>query len=428
MKMDKLLVYLTALTILTVLLGNLFRSWVFFMGAISSLALFVIVGRSLPPDDIRVDVRRETSRGIRDVYLGDEIELNIHLENKGDELRFLEVHDILPSLVEVVDGSNHQIVRLEKGEKKDLYYKISCPVSGKIEVGPTKIRYRDTFNFFSEELDEEENISIRILPRVQEMKKIDINPSYTKHWLGDIKSKSIGVGNEFFSLREYHIGDEIRDINWKATARYQKPFTNEYEAEKSGDVILVVDGYKKGIVGTMRNNTLESSVDAAASLSSAILSARNQVGVIVAGEYLNWVYPGTGKNQYQSILSNLAKFEKGGTWGLEGVKWLLEDFFPRRSMIIFISPLTVPEFSDTIVDFCRREYDVMVISPDPVKIEKNIVGDLGSTAEKLHRAERKNIIEKLWTYGTVVVDWDPNQPLEPALEEVLRYRQRKRRA
>ncbi len=92
-------------------------------------------------------------------------------------------------------------------------------------------------------------------------------------------------------------------------------------------------------------------------------------------------------------------------------------------MIIFISPLTVPKFSETIIDLCMKEYDVMLISPDPIKIEKEILDDYEGPAEKLYHMERQHHLDKLWTYGTVVVDWDPREPLEPTLVEVLRYRQ-----
>ncbi len=426
MKKGRPFVYLAAFAVASLILANLFGRPVFLIGTVSSLAVFVVAVRSLPPEDFEVNIERGTEEGIREVYIEDEIELKIRVKNKGDDLRFLEIHDILPPLLEVMDGSNHQMLKMEEGEELTLSYKVKCPITGEFEIGPTRLRYRDPLNFFSEELVSRETMELRVLPRTQDMDKVDINPSYTKHWLGDIKSKSIGVGSEFFSLREYQPGDEMKDINWKATARYLEPKTNEYEGEKSGDVILVVDGYEEGMIGTNENNTMKASIDAAASLASVLLSARNQVGLIVSGEYMNWIYPATGRNHYHRIMANLTKFESGGGWGFEGVKWILEEFFPRKSMIIFISPLTISGFGETIIDLSMREYDVMVISPDPLKIEKEVLEEYEKGAEKLYQIERKHLLDKLWTYGTVVVDWDPNEPLEPTLEEVLRYSQKRR--
>ena len=424
MKLNKIFVLLTVLAVLGTFLGNFMYSWVLFTLTISSLAIFVISSRVMPPSSVLLSISRESEESKKEIYVNDEIEITISLENEERRPVLIEIHDLLPSLVEVVEGSNRKVIKMEGNERKEMSYKISCPITGKIDIGPIKVKYRDPLDFFSKEVDFGEELNLRILPQTQEMQSVDIHPSYTKHWLGDIKSKNIGIGSEFFSLREYHPGDEIRNINWKATAKHFEPFTNEYEGEKSGDVILVVDGYKKGMVGTERYNSLRVSVDAAASLASSILSARNRLGLIVSGEYMNWVYPGTGKNHYHKVMANLTQFEKGGSWDLEGVRMLLEDFFPRKSLIIFISPLTIMEFTETIIDLARKEYDVMVISPDPLKIEEELLDDYDEIAESFVRTERKNIIDRLWSAGTTVVDWDPNEPLEPALKEVLQYKEK----
>ncbi|MBS3817396.1 MAG: DUF58 domain-containing protein [Candidatus Thermoplasmatota archaeon] len=430
MKKSKPFLYLAVLAVVGLILGNLFRSWIFLVGSISSLAFFVIATRSLPPEDLEVEISRESEE--KEVYLGDELKIKINVENKGGKVRFLEIYDLLPSIVEIEEGSNHQILELEKYETKEMEYKISFPVTGKVELGPIELKYKDPLSLFSKEWRSEKKMMIQVLPAVEEMQSVDLNPSFTKYWLGNIKSKSIGVGSEFFSLREYHPGDQFRDINWKATARNLSPITNEYEGEKSGDVILVVDGYHEGVVGTPHNNTLKTSINAAATLASNILSNRNRVGLIVLGDYLNWVFPQTGKNQFHRIMGNLTKLESGGSWNLEEVKWLLKDFFPRRSLVIFISPLTVPEFSETIVNLGMDKYDVMVLSPDPLKIEKEIVGkdkELEAheeISERLYETDRKNLIKRLWRYG-VVVDWDPTEPLEPTLEEVLKYQKTARK-
>ncbi len=418
---NRLLLYIGAMTTSSIILGNLVRSWVFFAGAISFISIFVVATRGLPPDELDLEISRKNTE--KELYVGDDLEITVEIENNGDEVRFLEVYDILPSQLIVAEKSNHQIIKIEENETKEMRYRVSCPVTGKFEIGPIRLRFRDSLNFFSKTWKNNKKMDLRVLPMIEEMDSVDIKPSYTKHWMGQIKSRSIGMGSEFFSLREYRPGDEMKDINWKATARHLSPMTNEFEGEKAGDVILVVDGYEDSVVGDLETNTLKSSIRAAGSLASQLLSDRNRVGLIIMGDYLNWVYPSTGKMQFYRIMENLTRFEKGGMWELKEIKWLLKDFFPRKSYIIFISPLNVPEFSETIVDLCLKDYDVTVISPDPLKIEKETVDDYDEKAQKICEEERKATIERLWDYGTVV-DWDPTEPLEPKLEEVLKYQQK----
>ena len=51
----------------------------------------------------------------------------------------------------------------------------------------------------------------------------------------------LGLGTEFESVREYSPDDDIRQVNWRATARLGRPMTNQYRVERDRDVVCVVD-------------------------------------------------------------------------------------------------------------------------------------------------------------------------------------------
>jgi len=413
--------YLIAIIAFSLTLGTLYNSPIVFMGAIGGLAILALSLKGYPPDDINLEISRESEEV--DLYEGRTMWVKIDVVNKGDHLKFLEIKDDLPDRVEVSEGSNHQIIELEKGETKTIKYEIKCPLRGRAEIGPIDVRYIDPLFFYTKSWTAENMLELNILPGIEKIKSVKIRPNYTRNWLGNIQSSNIGIGTEFFSLREYLPGDDIRRINWKATARNLNPITNEYEGERSGDVIIVVDAMKEGNIGTRRDNTMRSSIRAAASLASSILDDRNRVGVIVLGDFLNWVYPGTGREQFYKIMKYLSKSEKGGTWKPSDAKWILKRFFPSRSMIIFISPLIHKDITSTIEDICMREFDVMVISPNPLYIEKKINEDYEPIAERVFNMERENLISELWKYS-VVIDWNPYEPLEAALDEVKRYLRR----
>lgn len=414
--------YLVGGAIVTLLMGVIFKNWLFLALAVSHLALLAIGLSGMPPSDLDVNIQRKWEK--KDVYEGGEIEVVIDIENKGERLRYLEVKDKLPSRVGLSKGSNHNILELDPGETKTWKYTVTCPLRGKVTMGPIEIRYRDPLSLFIETKVIEDEMELSVLPRIEDLKKTKVRPRDTRQWLGNIQSQRMGIGTEFFSLREYHPGDEMRKINWKATAKYIHPITNEYEGEMSGDAIIIVDGFKGSNIGTVKDNILNASTRAAASLASSILSDRNRVGLIVLGDFLYWVYPGFGREQFYKIMDNLSHLKKGGVWELKETKWLLKRFFPRNSLIIFISPLTNPKVTDTLVDLCKKEYDVMVISPSPLELEKELHEMDDDIAGKVHEMKRENILKELWKYA-MVVDWDPNEPLEPALEEVVRYYHRR---
>ncbi|MFW6040322.1 MAG: DUF58 domain-containing protein [Thermoplasmatota archaeon] len=415
--------YYIGFAIIALILGSLLRSWVFLIIAIANISFLAVALLGLPPKKFDVKVSRKED--LINLYEGDEVKIEISLKNHGDDIQFLEIYDPIPENTEVVEGNNHLFTDLKKGEKKAIEYTLSCPIRGEMIVGPLKIRYRDSLNMFFKNLKSKIHTDIRVLPEIEKMKNVKIRPSYTRNWLGNIPSNSIGIGTEFFSLREYLPGDELRKINWKATARSSNPITNEYEGERSGDIVLVVEGFKGTSVGTLRKNTIKASIKAAASLASSMLEDRNRVGLIVLGDYLNWVYPGYGRDQFYKIIDNLSKIEKGGFWKATDAKWFIKRFFPKRSLIVFITPLLEEKSIETVMDMCMKEFDVMVISPNPIEIEKEITEDYNPTAERILKFERNNIINRLWRYATVV-DWNPNEPLEAALNDIARYKKRRR--
>ncbi|MFW6047945.1 MAG: DUF58 domain-containing protein [Candidatus Natronoplasma sp.] len=367
---------------------------------------------------MKLKVERKSEK--MSLYENDEIWIELSIKNEGKPLNYLEVFDSLPSEIDIVEGSNHHILRLDENEKKTIRYKIHCSRRGEMKIGPIKLRYRDPLSLHVEEWTSYELMNIFVLPEIQNMRSVHVRPLYTKSWIGNIKSQRIGIGSEFFSLREYMPEDALKKINWKATARFLEPMTNEFIGEKSGDVILIVDGHKKNIVGNAKRNTLDSTIRAAGTLASSILQDRNRVGLIILGDYLRWLYPDSGRKHFYKIMEELSGVTEGGEWELEDTKWILRGFFPKRSMIVFISPLLSKEVSKTLLDICMEEHNVMVISPNPLIIEKDIIDDHSELAEKLSQLDRDVILDKLWNYS-LVVDWNPDEPLEASLKEVIRY-------
>ena len=58
---------------------------------------------------------------------------------------------------------------------------------------------------------------------------------------GEYHSAFKGKGMSFSEVREYQYGDDIRDIDWNVTARFNKPFVKIYEEERELTVMLLID-------------------------------------------------------------------------------------------------------------------------------------------------------------------------------------------
>ena len=264
-----------------------------------------------------------------------------------------------------------------------------------------------------------------VVATMEPLKGVKISPRKTRNWVGMIKSRRVGIGTEFYGIRDYVPGDEMRKINWKATSRFDKIVTNEYEAERSGDVTLILDARIEANVGFIENSVVEHGVRAAATISQQILADKNRVGLIVLRDIIDEVYPAFGKRQFYKLSEHLLNVKPIGLLPFENVGWMVTSYFPLESQIIVISSLTDREIITTIGDLCARGYDVVVLSPSPIRLESPMLEDSVNKemAARILGVERNILITELNRYARII-DWDTRDPLAKALKGVEISRRR----
>jgi uncharacterized protein (DUF58 family) len=115
-----------------------------------------------------------------------------------------------------------------------------------------------------------------------------------------------GEGRTFESLRDYVQGDEFRHIDWKATARRQKPMVREFELERHQNVFLMVDAGRMMTAQIGESTKLDCAVNAALLMAHAAIGQGDKVGLLVfADEIQTYLPPRGGIRQIQQILEAL---------------------------------------------------------------------------------------------------------------------------
>jgi uncharacterized protein (DUF58 family) len=76
-------------------------------------------------------------------------------------------------------------------------------------------------------------------------------------FVGEYRSTFKGQGMEFIDVREYQHGDDVRAIDWKVTARMDRPFVKKFVEERELTVILCIDASGSGYFGTRQQFKLE---------------------------------------------------------------------------------------------------------------------------------------------------------------------------
>lgn len=149
--------------------------------------------------------------------------------------------------------------------------------------------------------------TIRVLPSYLLLKQFELK-AYSSNLTeaGSRKIRKIGHSLEFEQIKEYVTGDDIRSINWKATARRAQLMVNNYTDERSQQVYCVID---KGRVMKMpfeKMALLDYAINATLILSRVALIKQDKAGLITFDEQMGHFLPADRKaGQMSNILETL---------------------------------------------------------------------------------------------------------------------------
>ncbi len=385
-----------------------------------AVPLVVYLGFSMYYRPPQVALKAERNVSLDSVKQGTPVKVNLSITNQGPDLDELLLEDPLPLGLELVNGEARLLTSLPHGVSVEMEYTVSGP-RGNYYFQDVIASASDHLGVLRERVTLSARRRLIYLPDVVRLHKVAIRPRRTHGHFGPIPSRQPGSGVDFYGLREYQLGDPRRWINWRASARYQEQhlFVNQFEQERIADVGIILDARQQSNIQFDNGDALfEYSVQAAGSLSEALLNDGNRVGLLVYGFGVERTFPGYGKVQQERILHALGVARTGHNFALESLGYLPTRFFPAGSQVVMVSPLLnsdVPAFMQLVA----TGYEVLVVSPDPIDFEARELGIKDSLPWRIARAERALLLRRLQRMGVRVLDWPVNQPFEPLVRATL---------
>jgi len=371
------------------------------------------------PEKIDIKLERDI---VPDETFGDEdIRVESRVENlTGASLGNLEIIETVDDRIIPERGAAQTAASMGASEDLRLVFEFPSPTRANYQIGPLIVRARDPFGFYLTEKKLEPD-TLSVMPRPERLRGTQLRPRHVGPWPGVIPSRVLGLGTEFYSMREYIPGDDPKRINWKATARYNELIVNEAEAERVTDVMIVLDT-DVSLFGTSDNQLFERGLQAAASYARLLLRQGNRVGVVLQGGERGSLPASFGKRHERRILYLLAAAKPGrATVSTSYVMNLLaRRMLPSRSQVVIISPLFDPEIKEGVNQLAAAGYSMLVLSPSPT-IPVSFVDQSQAIAFKMVMLERSISILAL-ERATTVIDWPDGVPLSTLTSRVRRTR------
>lgn len=119
-----------------------------------------------------------------------------------------------------------------------------------------------------------------------------------------------GRGMTFSEVREYQYGDDIRDIDWNVTARFNKPYIKVFEEERELTVMLLIDVSGSLDFGTINQTKREMLTELAATLAFSAIQNNDKIGVIFFSDRIEKFIPAQkGRKHILHIIRELLDFK-----------------------------------------------------------------------------------------------------------------------
>ena len=147
---------------------------------------------------------------------------------------------------------------------------------------------------------------------IKKVRKIEIKTRGLSHniFAGQYHSAFKGRGMSFSEVRDYQYGDDVRDIDWNVTARFNKPFIKVFEEERELTVMLLVDLSDSLDFGTVTRTKREMLAEIAATIAFAAIQNNDKIGVIFFTDRIEkFIPPQKGRKHILYIIRELLNIE-----------------------------------------------------------------------------------------------------------------------
>lgn len=167
---------------------------------------------------------------------------------------------------------------------------------------------------------------------------------------GEYHSTFKGRGMTFSEVRQYQFGDDVRNIDWNVTARYNEPFVKVFEEERELTMMLLVDISGSEFFGTEAQFKNEIITEIAATLAFSATQNNDKIGLILFSDEIElYIPPKKGRSHVLRIIRELIEFEPKSkkTDFAEALKFL-SNVMKKKAIVFVLSDFISDDYQQTL--------------------------------------------------------------------------------
>lgn len=413
--------------VLGLLVALVLPSWVGVVAATAALAFAVLVDVLALPRRDELTLRRAP---ITTVRLGREASVELVVANTGARPARGTLWDDWPSSARATDREHR--LDLPGGTTTRLHTTLTPTYRGDRAAGPVTVRLRGPLGLAGKQFRYAAPARVRALPAFRAEKLLRSAVKRLQHLEGRNVANMRGQGTEFDSFREYVAGDDVRAIDWRATARATDVLVRTWRPERNRHVVLLVDTGRQAAGRVGDGTRLDAAIEAALLLGGLAAAAGDTVDLLAFDREVRAEVRGVTGNKLQQRLLHATA---GITPALvdtdcAGLVRAAIRRSRRRSLMVLFTALdgaAVRENLLPVLPVLARRHRVLLVSVTDPEIAAAVAArgrdPYAAAAAEQVLAERAVVTEALRRGGYAVVAAGPERLPEALADEYLELKQ-----
>lgn len=201
--------------------------------------------------------------------------------------------------------------QLQAGQTKRLTYTLTPKFRGEYHFGKLNIYVQTPLQLVARRYVFSEGQMLPCYPSFIQMRKYDLIAfAKNKYAFGLKKLRKIGNTTEFEQIKEYSVGDDIRTINWKATAKKNQLMVNQFLDENTETVYTIIDKGRLMQMPFEGMSLLNYAINSTLAISNVVLKKNDRAGMLAFSKKVENIVAASNKRTHlQKIISNLYNLE-----------------------------------------------------------------------------------------------------------------------
>lgn len=383
---------MTALVLLFII--GQYLNLVFLLAKITTLLFIVAVLLDfvLLFGDENISAQRKTPSRLSN---GDENMLWITIEQNYNFPVELEIIDEIPHQFQKRDFMVKK--KLEAKQKYKFSYTMRPTQRGEYSFGALNIYAISPIHLIKKRYSFDQGKMVAVYPSFIQMRKYElfaISNRLTE--VGVKKIRRISNNNEFEQIKEYVLGDDIRTINWKATARRNALMVNQYQDEKSQQVYSIIDMGRTMKMPFAGLSLLDYAINTALVISNIAKIKHDKPGIITVSKGIHQIVAASNRNaQMKMIMEALYRQQtRFQETNFELLYATIKHKIPNRSLLMIYTNFEGISSMRRQLKYYRliaKHHVLMVVFFENSELSKLI----DTTAHKTAEVYKKALAEKL---------------------------------